>query len=170
MITHPSPTKIGNESLNILERIHGHICGPIHLPCESFSYFIILIDASTTWSHVCLLSTRNQAFVRLLAQLIRIRAHFTDYPVKKIHLDNASEFSSQGFNEYCISIGIDIKHLVGHVHTQNGLAESFIKRIKLIARPLFMKCKLPISTWGHAIFHAATLFASGQLVITTSLP
>jgi hypothetical protein len=118
---------------------------------------MVLIDASTRWSHVCLLSTRNQAFARLLAQLIRIRAHFPDYPVKKIRLDNAAEFSSQVFNEYCMSIGIDIEHPVAHVHTQNGLAESFIKRIQLIARPLLMRCKLPISTWGHAILHAASL-------------
>ena len=56
-----------------------------------------------------------------------------------------------------MSIGIDIEHPVAHVHTQNGLAESFIKCIKLIARPLLMRCKLPISTWGHAILHAAKL-------------
>jgi len=56
-----------------------------------------------------------------------------------------------------MSIGIDIEHLVAHVHTQNGLAESFIKRIQLIARPLLMRCKPPISTWGHAILHAASL-------------
>ena len=46
---------------------------------------------------------------------------------------------------------------VAHTHTQNDLAESFIKRLQLIARPLLMKTKLPISTWGHAIMHAAAL-------------
>nr|KYP43092.1 Retrovirus-related Pol polyprotein from transposon TNT 1-94 [Cajanus cajan] len=118
---------------------------------------MVLIDASTRWSHVCLLSTRNQAFARLLAQLIRLRAHFPDYPIKKIRLDNAGEFTSHAFNVYCISIGIDIDHPIAHVHTQNGLAESFIKRLKLIARPLLMRSKLPMSTWGHAILHAAIL-------------
>ena len=107
---------------------------------------MVLFDASTRWSHVFLLSTRNQTFARLLAQLIRIRVHFPDYLVKKIRLDNVAEFSSQSFNEYCMSIGFDIEHPVAHVHTQNGLAESFIKRIQIIARPLLMRCKLPIST------------------------
>jgi hypothetical protein len=32
--------------------------------------------------------------------------------------------------------GIQIQHSVPYVHTQNGLAKSLIKRIKLIARPL----------------------------------
>ena len=57
---------------------------------------------------------------RLLAQLIRLRAHFPDYPIKKIRLDNACEFTSQVFNEYCMSLGIDVEHPVAHVHTQNG--------------------------------------------------
>ena len=40
---------------------------------------------------------------------------------------------------------------------QNGLAESFIKRLQLIARPLLMRTKLPVFVWGHAILHAAAL-------------
>ena len=52
---------------------------------------------------------------------------------------------------------IIVEHPVAHVHTQNGLAESLIKRLQLIARPLIMRIKLPISVWGHAILHAASL-------------
>ena len=80
-------------------------------------YFIVLIDASTRWSHVFLLSTRNVAFARLLAQIIRLRAKFPDYPIRKIRLDNAGEFTSQTFDDYCMSIVIDVKHPVAHTHT-----------------------------------------------------
>ena len=123
LIIRSSPTKIRTDPLAFLQRIQGDICGPIHPPCGPFRYFMILIDASTRWSHVCLLSTRNQAFARLLAQIIRLRAHFP----------------------------------VAYVHTQNSLAELFIKRLQLIARPLLMRTKLPTSAWGHAILHAAAL-------------
>ncbi|KAI3693370.1 hypothetical protein L6452_33205 [Arctium lappa] len=85
------------------------------------------------------------------------RAHFPDYSIKKVRLDNAGEFTSQAFNDYCMSVGIVVEHPVAHVHTQNGLAESLIKRLQLIARPLIMRTKLPISIWGHAILHAASL-------------
>ncbi|KAL8097292.1 hypothetical protein AgCh_030429 [Apium graveolens] len=54
-------------------------------------------------------------------------------------------------------LGISVEHLVAHVHTQNGLAESLIKRLQLIARPLLLRAKLPISVWGHAILHAANI-------------
>ena len=56
-----------------------------------------------------------------------------------------------------MSVGTNIEHPVAHTHTQNGLAESLIKRLQLIARSLLMKTKLPTSVWGHAIMHAANL-------------
>ena len=94
---------------------------------------MVLIDASTKWSHVCLLSTRNVPFARFLALIIRLRAQFPDYSIRKIHLDNVGEFTSQTFNDYCMSIGIDVEHPVAHTYTQNSLAESLIKRFQIIA-------------------------------------
>jgi len=55
-------------------------------------------------------------FTKLLKHL---RAYFLDYPIKKIFLDNVGEFTSHAFHEYCISIEIEVEHLVVHVHTQN---------------------------------------------------
>jgi hypothetical protein len=157
LVVKPSPSKVIVESPSFLQRIQGDICGPIHPPYGPFRYFMVLIDASTRWSHVCLLSTHNIAFARLLAQIIRLRAQFLDYPIQSIRMDNASEFTSQAFYDYCMSIEINVEHPVAHTYTQNGLAESFIKRLQLIARPLLMKTKLPVSAWGHAILHAASL-------------
>ncbi|WOH11600.1 hypothetical protein DCAR_0831090 [Daucus carota subsp. sativus] len=145
LIVRPSPVKLQTESPKFLERIQGDICGPIHPSSDPFRYFMILIDASTRWSHVCLLTTRNTAFAKLLAPIIKLRAQFPDHPIKSIRLDNAAEFTSATFNDY------------SHVHTQNGLAESLIKRLQLIARPLLLRAKLPISVWGHAILHAAII-------------
>ena len=134
LVVRPSPSKINSESPSFLQRIQGDICGPIHLPSGPFRYFMVLIDASARWSHVCLLSTRNVAFARLLAQIIRLRAQFPDYPIKTIRLDNAGEFTSKIFDDYYMTVGIDVEHPVPHVHTQNGLAESLIKRLQVIAR------------------------------------
>ena len=76
---------------------------------------------------LCLFSTRNVAFSRLLAHIIRLQTHFPDYPIKKICLDNAGEFISKVFDDYCMSVGIEVEHPIAHVHTRNGLAETFIK-------------------------------------------
>ena len=89
-----------------------------------------------------------------------MRAQFHDNLIRKICLDNAGEFTSQAsqaFDDYCMSIGIDVEHPIAYTHTQNGLAEPFIKRLQIIARPLLMKSKLPVSAWGHTVLHAASL-------------
>ena len=90
---------------------------------------MVLIDASTRWSHVCFISTRNVAFARLLAQMIKLQAQFLNYPIKAIKLDNVGEFTSQTFTDYCIFVGINIEPSVAHTHTQNGLVKSLIKSL-----------------------------------------
>ena len=97
------------------------------------------------------------AFARLLVQIIRLKTQFPDDAIKIIYLDNAGEFTSQAFNDYCLSTGITVEHPIAHVHAQNDLAELLIKRLQLIARPLLMRTNLPVSIWGHAILHTAAL-------------
>jgi len=157
LITKPSYLKVKAESPSFLQRLQGDICGPINPLSGPFRYFMVLIDASTKWSHVCLLSTRNHAFAKFIAQIIRLRASFPENRIQSIRMDNAGEFTSKAFNDYCLALGINVEHSVPHVHTQNGLAESLIKRIKFIARPLLQDSKLPTSCWGHAVLHAAAL-------------
>jgi hypothetical protein len=53
--------------------------------------------------------------------------------------------------------GIEVQHLVPYMHTQSGLAESLIKRIKLIARPLLHNCNMSITCLGHAVLHVVDL-------------
>lgn len=101
--------------------------------------------------------TRNYAFAKILAQIIRLTAHHPDHPIKSIRLDNAGEFTSKVFDDYCMSIGIDVKHPVPHVHTQNGLTEATIKRLQMVARTLVMRTNMHISAWGYTILHAALL-------------
>ena len=97
LIVMPSHTKVKFESPTVLERVHGDICGSIHPPCGPFRHFMVLINASTRWSYVCLLATRNIAFSRLLTQIIKLRTQFPDYSIKSIRLDNTGEFTSQNF-------------------------------------------------------------------------
>ena len=83
---------------------------------------MVLIDASTRWSHVCLLSTRNHAFAKIIAQIIKLQANYPEHRIQSIRIDNAAEFTSRAFNDYCMALGIQVQHSVPYVHTQNGLA------------------------------------------------
>ncbi|KAM1438921.1 hypothetical protein ACFXTO_012842 [Malus domestica] len=104
-----------------------------------------------------LVVTRNVVFSKLLAQVIKLKAHYPDYLIKSIRLDNAGEFTSKTFDDYYMSVRVEVEHPVPHVHTQNGLAEAFIKCLQMIARSLVICTKLLIAAWGHAILHATML-------------
>jgi hypothetical protein len=79
LILRPSPVKIQVESLKFLERIQGYICGLIQPLSRLFRYLMVLIDASTRWSHVCLMSTQNHAFAKFVTQVIRLKAIFSEH-------------------------------------------------------------------------------------------
>ena len=72
-------------------------------------------------------------------------------------MDNAGEFISQSFNDYCMSIGIMLEHSVSHTHTHNGLAKSLIKKTTNDCYTFTYEDNLPTSAWGHAILHVASL-------------
>jgi hypothetical protein len=90
------------------------------------------------------------------ASLLKL-PNYPKHAIKSIRMDNATEFSLKAFNNYCMVLGINMKHSVSYVHMQNGLAEALLMRIKLIARPLLQNCNLPKSCWGHAVLHAVDL-------------
>ena len=118
LILRPSYLKIKEGPLKFLERIQGDICGQIQPLTGPFRYFMVLIDASMRWSHVSLLSTRNHAFA-LIAKVIKLKVHHPEHLIKSIRMDNAAEFTSHAFNDYCMAQGIELQHSVPYVHTQN---------------------------------------------------
>jgi hypothetical protein len=44
----------------------------------------------------------------------KLRAHHPNHPIKTIRVDNASEYTSRRFHEYCASTGIMLETLKGH--------------------------------------------------------
>jgi hypothetical protein len=90
LIVRLSPLKIQVEPLKFLERIQGDICGPIQPLSRPFRYFMVLIDASTRWSHVCLLSTHNHHFAKFMTHVIRLKANFPKHRLQSVRLDNAT--------------------------------------------------------------------------------
>ena len=78
---------------------------------------------------MCLLSTRNHAFAKIIAQVIRLRAHHPKHQIQSIRMDNAAEFSSNAFNDYCMALGIQVQHSVPYVHTQNGLQNLLLREL-----------------------------------------
>ena len=79
-------------------------------------------------------------------------------------MDNTGEFTSKSLDAYCASLGIEVEHPVPHVHTQNGLAESMIKRVQIIARTLLLRTKLGFSTLGYVVLHVVVLIRIRRII------
>jgi hypothetical protein len=71
---------------------------------------MILNDASTRWSHICLLLTQNHVFAKFMTQVIRLKANYSEYQLQSEIMDNAAEFSSWAFSDYCMAQGIEVQH------------------------------------------------------------
>lgn len=90
---------------------------------------MVFVDLSPRWLHVALLSIRNITLPKLLARIIKLRAHHLDYLTKSVRLYNDVEFTSKKFITILMTLGIDLEDHVVYVHSQNGLEEAFIKQI-----------------------------------------
>ena len=157
MINKPSRWTLPTKLPPRLHRLHGDICGPITPASEPFKYFIVFMDPVGIYFEVSLLSSRNIVFAKVLGMLIKFRTHHPDFLVKTLRMDNAKEFRSQHFEDYCMATGIDLTYSIPYKHSQNGLAEAFIKKIQLISRPMLLHVRLPSHLWAHAVLHATTL-------------
>lgn len=94
---------------------------PIHPPS---GYFMVLIDTSAQWPHICFL------FARLPAQIIPLMIQFPNHPIKTIYLDNPiNTIHLDNIGELSVSLEYDVEHPITHVDTQNGLVESLIKHL-----------------------------------------
>ena len=72
-------------------------------------------------------------------------------------MDNAGEFKSKTFEDFCTATGIHLTYFVPYEHSQNGIVEAYIKKLQMVAWPLLLYAKLPATLWGHAILHATAL-------------
>jgi len=68
----------------------------------------------------------NFVFANLLSMMIHFKAHFLDYPIKTLQIDNAQESWSRSFEDYYIPTKIDLTYVVLYKHVQNELEKSFI--------------------------------------------
>ena len=80
LINRPSRWKLPTELPPRLHRLHSDVCGPITPHSGPFRYFMVLVDAVGVYFEVTLLSTRNIIFAKLLAMLIRFKAHYPEFP------------------------------------------------------------------------------------------
>ena len=85
-------------------------------------------------------------------------------------MDNAEEFQSHAFENYCTATEITLTYSIPYEHAQNGLAEVLVKKIQLITRPLILHAHLPSSIWGHVVLRTVALLHLRPTLINVQTP
>jgi hypothetical protein len=70
-------------------------------------------------------------------------------------VDNAKEFTTKSFENYCIATGINLETSIPQVHNSN--AENAVKLIQNVARTILLSSQLPSSCWGYAVLHTTQI-------------
>jgi hypothetical protein len=111
----------------ILDTLVSDVCGPISSPSGPFNYYMAVKDTTSRFSKVHLLASRNEVMPKLLTSIIHFKTQFPDHMIRNVRVDNASEYVSRSFQEFCLSSGINLETSVPYA--QNTNAENFVKQI-----------------------------------------
>ena len=102
--------------------------------------------------------------------ILRFRNHFLDNQMCFLIMNNALEFKSQAFEDFCTTLGIELTYSMPYEHAHNGLAEAYIKKIQLIVRPLLFHSNPSPTLWGHALLHLAVFLRLRPILLHAQSP
>lgn len=141
----PFPNKASYRATQLLELIHGDICGPITPSTMKGNRHILVLIDDYMWCS--LLKEKQEAFSRIKLFITMVERE-TGKKVKVIRTDRGGEFTSKSFNEYCEQEGI-MRHLTApYTPQQNGVVERRNRTLMEMTRSIMKAMKVPIFLWG----------------------
>ena len=150
-----------DQNYGVLERIDFDIGGP-YTPAtiQNCRYTLLGVDFASRKGAVSLIKSKNEAYKHILIHLFKWIEIHPDKRIRVIRLDNAGEFKSRAFKQFCDANGIEIQYSIPYEHQTNGIAESFVKKITTVARTVLAGSSLPRESWGLAVLHANAIVSS----------
>lgn len=102
----PFPTEARERAADVLDLVHGDLCGPITPTMPSGGkYFLLLVDDKSRYMWLSLLGSKDQAASSI--QRLQAAAEVeSGRRLKFLHTDRGGEFTSVQFGEYCTERGV----------------------------------------------------------------
>jgi len=153
----PFPQKAQGRSTEVLQLVHGDLCGPITPPTPSGNrYFLLMVDDYSRYMWVALLPSKDEA----ASAIKRIQAAAERKTGKKLlalRTDRGGEFAAADFVEYCAQLGLRRELTAPHSPQQNGVVERRNQSVVGTARCMLKGKGLPGVFWGEAVSTAVYL-------------
>jgi transposase InsO family protein len=119
-----------------------------YLSIEESKYGLVIVDDFSRFTWVFFLQNKSETQGTLKRFLRRAQNEF-ELKVKKIRIDNGSEFKNLRVEEYLEEEGI--KHKFSAPYTQNGVVERKNRTLIDMARTMLGEYKTPERFWSEAV-------------------
>lgn len=141
----------------ILELIHGDLCGPITPPTAGGKrYVFVIIDDCSRYMWTILMSEKSEAFSKFKHFKALVEQE-TSKKIKTFRTDRGGEFTLHEFQEFCAGSGIK-RHLTAPYSPQkNGVVERRNRTLLEMTRSVLKHMEVPNFLWGEAVRHATYL-------------
>ena len=147
----PFPHQAQRRSTEVLELVHGDLCGPITPATPSGNrYFLLLVDDYSRYMWVALLPTKDAAPTAI--QRIQAAAERkSGKKLRALRTDRGGEFTVGNFNKYFAELGIRRELTAPYTPQQNGVVERRNQTVVGTARSMLKAKGLPGKFWGEAV-------------------
>ncbi|KAF8672420.1 hypothetical protein HU200_049631 [Digitaria exilis] len=153
----PFPRQAQGRSTEVLQLLHGDICGPISPPTPSGNrYFLLLVDDYSRYMWISLLPTKNAA-ADAIKHIQAATERKSGKKVMALRTDRGGEFAAADFVKYCAELGVQRQLTAAYSPQQNGVVERRNQTVVGTARSMMKAKDLPGVFWGEAVTTAVYL-------------
>jgi transposase InsO family protein len=147
----PFPKTVTYRAEELLEFVHGDLCGPITPAThDGRCYFLLLVDDCSRYMWLQLLTSKAEAATAIRQFKARVETE-TGKKLKILRTDRGGEFTSIEFGVYCAEEGMQRHMTAPYSPQQNDVVERRNQTIVGMARSM-LKAKGVLATfWGEAV-------------------
>lgn len=147
----PFPAKAHYRAKELLDLVHGDLCGPITPSTPGGKrYFLLLVDDLSRFMWLVLLGAKDEAAtaVKRFQAMVEVES---GRKLRVLRTDRGGEFTSIEFGEYCADRGVQ-RHLTApYSPQQNGVVERRNQTVVQMARSMIKAMGVPNRFWGEAV-------------------
>jgi transposase InsO family protein len=147
----PFPSTTQYRAEEVLDLVHGDICGPILPPTPGGNkYFLLLVDDHSRYMWIALMPSKDKAFqmFKIIKESIEVEQ---GKKLKAFRTDRGGEFKSVEFEGYCKEVGVKRYMTAPYSPQQNGVVERRNQTIVGMARSMLKAMNVPACFWGEAV-------------------
>ncbi|GKF01715.1 retrovirus-related pol polyprotein from transposon TNT 1-94 [Tanacetum coccineum] len=147
----PYKAKSKDTNQEKLYLLYMDLCGPMRVASvNGKKYILVIVNDYSRFTWVKCLRSKDEApdFIIKFLKMIQVRLKV---PVRRLRIDNGTEFVNQTLCEYYEKVSISHETSVARSLHQNGVVERRNRTLIEAARTMLIYAKAPLFLWAEAV-------------------